>query len=192
MSRPVRFAGSLLLTATLAACAANPPGQHALAPLIDKTAAAKPIATPVSWPAATVAPPPLLIPAVFTPAPAPAATALAKPASLPRTAPVAGRHHELDGLASYYWQDQMTASGERFNKHAMTAAHKTLPLGTRVRVTHLASGRAVTVRINDRGPFKPGRIIDLSEAAAKELQMTAAGLAKVRVEVVEIIERQKF
>ncbi len=69
--------------------------------------------------------------------------------------PVAGRHHELSGLASYYWQDQMTASGERFNKNAMTAAHKTLPLGTHVRVTHATSGRSVVVRINDRGPFKP-------------------------------------
>ncbi len=186
MSRSIRLACCFALASALTACAVNPQSQHALSPLSDtKTTAIKPPSAPQSWPAAIVALPPLLTPVVFTPAPVPVATAMAKPVSLPRTAPVAGRHHELDGLASYYWQDQMTASGERFNKQAMTAAHKTLPLGTRVRVTHLASGRAVTVRINDRGPYKPGRIIDLSEAAAKELLMTDAGLAKVRVEVVK-------
>jgi rare lipoprotein A len=98
--------------------------------------------------------------------------------------PVVGNAHQLTGIASYYWQDQMTASGERFDKRAMTAAHKTFPLGTKVRVTHVASGRTVVVRINDRGPFKPGRVIDLSEAAAEQLQMTLAGLAQVTLEVV--------
>ena len=79
----------------------------------------------------------------------------------------------------------MTSSGERFDKRAMTAAHRTLPLGTRVRVTHATSGRSVIVRINDRGPFKPGRVIDLSEAAAEALRMTAVGLAQVRIDVVQ-------
>ena len=88
------------------------------------------------------------------------------------------------GLASFYWQEQMTASGERFDKRAMTAAHKTLPLGTNVRVTHVESGRTVVVRINDRGPFKAGRVIDLSEAAADVLGMRAAGIAKVQLDVV--------
>ena len=77
----------------------------------------------------------------------------------------------------------MTSSGERFDKRAMTAAHKTLPLGTKVRVTSAASGRSVIVRINDRGPFKGGRVIDMSEAAAEQLQMTSAGLAPVKIEV---------
>jgi rare lipoprotein A len=77
----------------------------------------------------------------------------------------------------------MTASGDRFNKRDLTAAHKTLPLGTKVRVTHLGNGRSVEVRINDRGPFKPGRVIDLSEAAAEQLGMTRQGLAAVKVEV---------
>jgi rare lipoprotein A len=95
-----------------------------------------------------------------------------------------GFAHETSGLASFYWQDQMTASGERFDRRAMTAAHKTLPMGTRVRVTHLASGRSVVVRINDRGPFKAGRVIDLSEAAAEALNMTRAGLAQVTLDVV--------
>lgn len=89
-----------------------------------------------------------------------------------------------EGVASYYWQDQMTASGERFDRRAYTAAHKTLPIGTKVRVTHLKTGRTVVVRINDRGPFVAGRVIDLSEAAAEAIGMRSAGLAPVRLDVV--------
>lgn len=92
--------------------------------------------------------------------------------------------HALEGIASFYWQDQMTATGERFDKAAMTAAHRTLPFGTKVRVTHLGNGRSVVVRINDRGPFKPGRVIDLSKAAAGHIDMHKYGLARVRLEVV--------
>ncbi len=87
------------------------------------------------------------------------------------------------GIASYYWQPQRVASGGWFNPNAMTAAHRTLPFGTRVRVTNLNNGRAVTVRINDRGPFIAGRIIDLSRAAASAVGMTGAGLARVNVAV---------
>ena len=94
-----------------------------------------------------------------------------------------GPGHSLDGQASYYWQDQMTATGERFDKRAMTAAHKTLPFGTRVRVTRVDNGDSVVVRINDRGPYRPGRIIDLSERAAEGLGMTGVGLAPVKLEV---------
>ena len=75
------------------------------------------------------------------------------------------------GLATWYggkrWHGRRTASGERFDRQALTAAHKTLPLGSRVRVVNLSNGREVTVRINDRGPFSPQLIIDLSEAAAE-------------------------
>ncbi len=91
--------------------------------------------------------------------------------------------HALTGVASYYWQDQMTATGERFDRRALTAAHKTLPFGTRVRVKRADNGNSVIVRINDRGPFKPGRVIDLSERAAETLGMTAAGISKVSLEV---------
>jgi rare lipoprotein A len=94
-----------------------------------------------------------------------------------------GAAHALTGSASYYWQDQMTATGEHFNKRDMTAAHKTLPFGTRVRVTRVDSGDSVIVRINDRGPYKPGRIIDLSERAAEDLGMTTVGVTPVRLEV---------
>ncbi|MGZ8408486.1 MAG: septal ring lytic transglycosylase RlpA family protein [Hyphomicrobium sp.] len=98
--------------------------------------------------------------------------------------PKPSRSHALDGIASYYWQDQMTASGEVFDKRAMTAAHPTLPFGTLVAVTNLRNGKKTVVRINDRGPFKPGRIIDVSEAAAEILEMQARGLAPVKLEVV--------
>jgi rare lipoprotein A len=98
--------------------------------------------------------------------------------------PLTGYAHEMNGIASYYWQEQMTSSGERFNPHELTAAHKTLPLGTLVRVTNVTNGMSTIVRINDRGPFMPGRVIDLSEAAAQQLHMTGAGLARVDLDVV--------
>ncbi len=96
-----------------------------------------------------------------------------------------GPHHVMAGIASYYWQPQMTSSGERFDKNALTAAHKTLPLNTRVKVTHVDSGRSVVVRINDRGPFKPGRVVDLSDRAAEVLGFKPRGLAHVKMEVVQ-------
>lgn len=86
------------------------------------------------------------------------------------------------GLASYYWQPQRVASGGRFNPNAFTAAHRTYPFGTRVRVTNVRNGRSVVVTINDRGPFVRGRIIDLSLAAARTIQMTNSGVVPVTVE----------
>ena len=77
----------------------------------------------------------------------------------------------------------MTASGERFSPDKLTAAHRTLPFGTMVRVTNLSNGRAVVVRINDRGPFTKGRVIDITPAAARELNFS--GLAPVALTVVE-------
>jgi rare lipoprotein A len=88
------------------------------------------------------------------------------------------------GVASYYWQPQALASGGRFNPEAMTAAHKTLPFGTRVRVTRLDNGNSVDVTINDRGPYISGRIIDLSRRAARDIGMTGQGVSRVRVNVV--------
>jgi rare lipoprotein A len=94
-----------------------------------------------------------------------------------------------EGYATWYGgslHGGPTASGERFNKNAMTAAHRTLPLQTRVRVTNKRNGRSVLVRINDRGPFgKKNRIIDVSEAAARQLGMIEAGVVPVRVEVIK-------
>ena len=90
------------------------------------------------------------------------------------------------GYASWYGESQMTASGERFDKRAMTAAHLSLPFGTRVRVTNRKNGKSVVVRINDRGPYGGhGRIIDLSQAAARQLDMIDAGVVPVELEVVK-------
>jgi rare lipoprotein A len=90
-----------------------------------------------------------------------------------------------DGIASYYWQGTKTASGEKFNTNDLTAAHPTLPFGTRLRVTNVSSGQSVTVRVNDRGPFVRGRVVDVSYAAAEELGMVGGGIAKVKLDVVE-------
>jgi rare lipoprotein A len=90
---------------------------------------------------------------------------------------------ELHGTASYYYQGRLVASGARFNPDGMTAAHRTLPFGTRVRVTHLGNGRSVNVTINDRGPFIGGRIIDLSRGAAGVIGMMGQGLARVSVQI---------
>lgn len=104
---------------------------------------------------------------------------------IPHLAPSSlGSGHRLQGLASYYWQSQSTASGERFQRTDLTAAHPTLPFGTRVNVINTISGRSVIVRINDRGPFMPGRIIDLSEAAGAALGIISVGVAPVRLEIV--------
>lgn len=93
--------------------------------------------------------------------------------------------YTAEGKASYYGQPhhgKPTANGEAFNKYQMTAAHRTLPFGTRVRVTNLKNGKSVIVRINDRGPFTKGRIIDVSKEAATKLDMVRDGVASVRVE----------
>jgi len=97
------------------------------------------------------------------------------------------------GMATWYGDHLNggpTASGERFDQNAMTAAHKTLPMGTIVRVTNLKNDRQVTVRINDRGPYARGRIIDLSKAAARVLGMISDGVVPVLLEVVSWPERR--
>jgi rare lipoprotein A len=89
------------------------------------------------------------------------------------------------GLASFYTEGTQTANGEKFDTHELTAAHPTLPFGTRLRVTNVATGRSVTVRVNDRGPFVPGRVVDVSYAAAETLGMVGGGIAKVKLDVVQ-------
>ena len=93
--------------------------------------------------------------------------------------------YDKTGTASYYGSrhhGKRTASGERFNQHGLTAAHRSLPFGSRVRVTNLANQRSVVVRINDRGPHSRGRLIDLSRAAAQKIGMIRSGTARVRVQ----------
>ena len=87
------------------------------------------------------------------------------------------------GIASFYKHGSKTANGEQFNPNDLTAAHRTLPFGTRLRVTNVATGQSVTVRVNDRGPFIAGRVVDVSHSAAKELGMIDRGIAKVKLEV---------
>jgi rare lipoprotein A len=94
----------------------------------------------------------------------------------------------LDGIASYYAIDfngKMTSNGEIFDMNALTAAHRTFPFGTKVRVTNLENNKTVIVRVNDRGPFKEGRMMDLSMGAAKEIDLIRTGTAHVRLEVLE-------
>lgn len=90
-----------------------------------------------------------------------------------------------EGIASWYgpgFHGKSTASGEKYNQYEMTAAHKILPLGTNVRVTHLGNGKSIIVRVNDRGPFVGDRIIDLSREAANRLALVGSGTARVRVQ----------
>ncbi len=100
------------------------------------------------------------------------------------TATAKMRNGKQVGKASWYgprFHGKKTASGKRFNQHALTAAHRRLPLGTRVKVTNLKNGKTVQVKINDRGPYHGGRIIDLSRAAAERLSMD--GVTRVSIEV---------
>ena len=96
----------------------------------------------------------------------------------------AGASDALYGLASFYTEGSETASGETLDGHKLTAAHRSLPFGTRVRVTNVANGRSVTVRINDRGPFVPGRVVDVSYSAAERLGIMERGITKVKLDVV--------
>lgn len=95
------------------------------------------------------------------------------------------KKHAQEGIASIYTCSR-TASGERYCPEAMAAAHRTLPMGTKLKVTHAGTGRSVVVRVNDRGPFKKGRIVDLTPAAAKSIGLTwKHGITKVEVSVVD-------
>jgi len=102
------------------------------------------------------------------------------------------RYHEGEtqkGDASWYgadFQGKTTADGEKFDKNQLTAAHRHLPFNSIVKVTNLSNGNSVEVRINDRGPYESGRIIDVSEAAADILQMKKAGIVRVEIEVIQL------
>ena len=99
------------------------------------------------------------------------------------------------GMASFYsdsFDGKRTANGETFNQKLMTACHRSLPFGTLVRVVNIATGRSVVVRINDRGVLAPSRVIDLSHAAANEIGMLEAGVAKVRLEILGKTKATEF
>lgn len=116
------------------------------------------------------------------------ATPTPEPEPAPRPAPSAAGEQIGSGKASYYGSqhhNKLTASGERFDQTALTAAHRTLPFGTKVRVTNTRNGKSVVVRINDRGPFVRSRVIDLSKAAFESIASTHSGVIRVRLERVE-------
>ncbi|MDI1262514.1 MAG: septal ring lytic transglycosylase RlpA family protein [bacterium] len=102
-----------------------------------------------------------------------------------KQSPSASRETVSHGVASFYTEGTKTASGEKFDTTQMTAAHPTLPFGTRLRVTDVGSGKSVTVRVNDRGPFVPGRVVDVSYSAASALGMVGKGVANVKLDVVD-------
>ena len=109
-------------------------------------------------------------------------------ASTPSVEPWTGST-ELQGVASYYadkFHGRTTANGETYDMNALTAAHRSLPFGSKLRITNLDNGKSVVVRVNDRGPFVEGRIIDLSLGAAKSVEMIQRGTARVKIDILEL------
>jgi rare lipoprotein A len=107
--------------------------------------------------------------------------AMTTPASVGTSTPASSG----GGVASFYTEDSQTASGEKYDPHELTAAHPSLPFGTRLRVTNTTTGKSVTVRVNDRGPYVQGRVVDVSYSAAQALGMVNSGVAKVKLDVVQ-------
>jgi rare lipoprotein A len=132
---------------------------------------------------------PALVVSQATPQPSRTVSSLVRRPLAQRHTPLATRKNasamQAYGLASFYRHGSQTANGEKFDPRKLTAAHRTLPFGTRLKVTDLSTGRSVTVRVNDRGPFIPGRIVDVSHSAAESLGMTGRGLAKVKLDIVD-------
>jgi rare lipoprotein A len=194
-------AGLLVLLTGCAVPPATPPGTPAPQPLSALAPSQELVAEPVakvelpSVPERLTALAKRLLAKLKKQAPAPAAAVEAEPQPKPESE-VNEKYRltgeaalELErGRASWYggrFHGQRTASGEPYDKYALTAAHKTLPFGTIVRVRSLKLGREVDVRINDRGPFAPGRVIDVSQAAAEALGLTSAGVADVSLNLAE-------
>ena len=115
------------------------------------------------------------------------ATSLVAAAALAQT-PAGTQANEITGMCSYYARmhnGHVTAGGEKFDSNAMTAAHRQLPMGTKLKVTNLANGKSVVVRVNDRGPFVKGRSLSVTRRAAEELGFRKQGVAKVKFEQVQ-------
>jgi rare lipoprotein A len=162
MSRFLRFAVVIAGAATLAACAQSPyRSQHSGLRSTTRQAAIEQPRRPVAV----------------------ASVVRRKPAPEASEASTTGKSQ--GGVASFYWQGSKTASGEKFNPGELTAAHPTLPFGTKLRVTNTHTGRSVTVRVNDRGPYVPGRVVDVSYSAAEALGMVNKGVAPVKLDVVQ-------
>ena len=131
------------------------------------------------------------------PAPAPVSAPTISPITVPATASApasASGEHKMEGVAAYYgnrFNGRKTASGQRFDNAAMTAAHNTLPFGTRVKITNTKNNRSVVVRITDRGPTTPGRTFDLTRAAASRLGYVRSGMTEVKAEIVSAAPAKK-
>ena len=193
LSRALAAGLLALLTGCATQTAAPPPPLSALAP--SQALVAEPVAKVElpSVPERLTALAKRLLAKLKKQAPAPAAEA--EPQPEPES--TVGEKYRLTGedalelergRASWYggrFHGQLTANGERYDKYALTAAHKTLPFGTIVRVRSLKLGREVDVRINDRGPFAPGRVIDVSQAAAEALGLKGSGVAEVSLNLAE-------
>jgi peptidoglycan lytic transglycosylase len=160
MSRFLRFVVIVAGAATLAACAQSSTQHSGLRSTAVRQAAIEQPRRPVAV----------------------ASVVRRKPAAETSEAVTSGKG---GGVASYYWQGTKTASGEKFDPKELTAAHPTLPFGTKLRVTNTHTGQSVTVRVNDRGPYVPGRVVDVSYSAAQELGMINRGVAKVKLDVVQ-------
>jgi rare lipoprotein A len=93
--------------------------------------------------------------------------------------------HASTGYASYYKSGKLTANGERYNPDGLTAAHRSLPFGTKLKVTNLRNGKSVIVRVNDRGPFIQKRVLDLSYGAAKQIGLVRSGIGKIRFDIID-------
>jgi rare lipoprotein A len=164
--RALRLVAAVIGAASLAACAQSSVVSERSQALASRTASSEPVRTTAS----------------------PARTRVA---AVRRHTPYASRKKPAEtrtasqGVASFYSEAQQTASGEKFDGRDLTAAHPTLPFGTRLRVTDVKSGRSVTVRVNDRGPYVPGRVVDVSYSAAQSLGMIGKGVANVRLDVVQ-------
>ncbi len=165
LATPSRLLLAIIGAASLAACAQSPVGRQRadLAPTSKQAAIERPHRVAV------------LHPRPISP------VRVAKADAGPTASPSPTSSH---GVASFY-SDTETASGERFDKNELTAAHPSLPFGTKLRVTDVSSGRFVTVRVNDRGPFVRGRVVDISPSAAEALGMVDKGVANVRLDVVQ-------
>lgn len=141
--------------------------------------------------------------ALFTCAPAPRFTSTPEPTKSPAAEPSAASESEAPpslstrfstgesfvGIASYYgpkFHGRQTANGETFDMYGITAAHKTLPFNTVLRVTNLKNNQSTLVRINDRGPFIPGRVMDLSYGAARKIGLLVDGTGRVRIDIIEL------
>jgi rare lipoprotein A len=173
--RTLRFFGIAVAAATLGGCVQTPLAtqRHAALAPSQETASQADSAMPL--------PPVRRRAAVATRKRTRLATA--KPEA---SKPAASTRDAAQGLASYYrFHGRRTASGETFDSNELTAAHRTLPFGTKLRVTNVSTGQSVTVRVNDRGPFIAGRVVDVSQSAADALGMTRQGVAKVKLDVVQ-------